>query len=503
MEFLLQFLIVSFPLIFLLYLLPKIIKNNSRLYAPGPFALPFIGNLHQIDYKSLHTSLWNISKSYGPIVSLRIGFMPAIVVSSASVAKDVLKTQDMIFCSRPPLLALQKFSYNGIDVALSSYNKNWSEMRKIITIHLLNQKRVQSLRYIREDEVLRTMNKIHGLALSSNRVNLSELLQSATNNVMIRMSFGKRYEDGHEHKKILRLLDDLQGMITDFFITDCWPGLPFAGLIDKLTGKMGRLDKCFQNLDMFYQELIEEHLKPQNMKSNEEDHDIIDVLIQHMKNPDLNTLELTYNHIKAIILDILAAGTDTSAATLTWGMTTLIKHPEVMKKAQEEVRSVVGKNNKVVEDDLRKLTYLKAVIKEVMRLYPPTPLIPRETLKETILHGYKIESKTLVYINTWAIGRDPESWKDPEESLPERFLGSDIDFKGNNFELVPFGAGRRICPGMSVGVMVIELFLANLLYLFDWSLPDDMTSEDIDFETKPGLTMHKKNALNLLACVHH
>ncbi|KAJ0436670.1 putative cytochrome P450 [Helianthus annuus] len=200
--------------------------------------------------------------------------------------------------------------------------------------------------------------------------------------------------------------------------------------------------------------------------------------------------------------DVLVAGTDTSAATVVWAMTSLIKNPKIMKKTQEEMRVVIGKKGIIEEDDLPKLMYLKAVIKETMRLHPPTPLlVPRETRKDTIIHGYKIKQNTIVYVNAWAIGRDPKSWESPEEFLPERFLGSDIDFKGNDFELIPFGAGRRICPGMSIGVFMVELILANLLYLFDWGLPDGMVKEDIDYDAMSGITMHKRNELCLLARV--
>ncbi|KAJ9567571.1 hypothetical protein OSB04_003537 [Centaurea solstitialis] len=502
---LLQFLLISLLLLSLLYLLPKIIKYRSSFsIPPGPVGLPFIGNLHQINPSSLHTSLWQLSKSYGPIIFLNFGFIPCVVVSSASLAKEVLRTQDVAFCSRPSFITQRKLSYNGLDVAFAPYNEYWREMKKIITIHLLSAKRIRSSRNIREDEVSHSMKKIHGMALSSKQVNLSEISMSVMNTILMRVAFGKRYEeDGHERRRILRLLGELQAMVTSFFVSDIWPGLPFVGLIDKLMGNKDRLDKCFQDLDLFYQEQIDEHLDPKNSKPDEEEQDIIDILIQLKKDQVLIPFELTFDHIKAMIADVLVGGTDASTATVVWAMTALVKNPKVMKKAQEEVRSVVGKKDHIDEDDLPKLTYLKAVIKEIMRLYPPSPLlVPRETKKDAILHGYQIKQKTLVYVNAFAIGRDPESWENPEEFLPERFLASDVDFRGNDFKLIPFGAGRRICPGISMGVITVELLLANLLYLFDWGLPDGMKKEDIDFEAMPGLTMHKKNELCLLAQIY-
>nr|XP_043616609.1 cytochrome P450 83B1-like [Erigeron canadensis] len=501
MEFLLQFLlVVSLPILSLLYLtlFTKSKSISSRL--PGPHGLPFIGNMHQIDNSSLHTSLWNLSKSYGPIVFLRLGFVPAMVVSSANLAKEIFKTQDQSFCSRPLLHGLQKVTYNGLDVAASPYNKNWKEMRKIFTVYLFSPKRLLSSRHIREDEVSRAMNKIRRLASSSKHVNISEITHTVMSTIVTRMGFGKRYEDGNESKEILRMLDEVQATVTNYIFSDIWPGLPFVRLVDRLMGKFRRLDKIFRELDSFYNELIDEHLDPRNQKSKEEDQDLIDILIQLKKDQVLHPFELTNDHIKAMLTDILVAGTDNSAATMVWAMTGLVKNPRVMKKAQEEVRNVVGKKGVVDEDDLPKLAYLKAVVKEGMRLFPAAPLLlARETIKDTIIQGYKVKKKTLVYVNALAVGRDPASWENPEEFLPERFLSNDIGYKGGDFELIPFGGGRRICPGITMGVTEVELLLANLVYMWDWALPDGINKEDIDSSVMPGFTLNNKNDLCLLA----
>ncbi|KAL8211538.1 hypothetical protein R6Q57_005975 [Mikania cordata] len=490
-----------------LFLLPKIIKNKSNFNPPGPLGLPFIGNLHQIDQSSLHTSLWNLTKTYGPIMSLRFGFNSVVVISSASLAKEVMKTQDLNFCDRPSVIGQQKLAYGGIDIAFSPFNEHWRDMRKIFVLHLFSPKRVQSFRRIREHEVSSMLKSIRDSALSNEVVNLSELMKNVTNNVMMRLSFGDRYQDVCEKTKVYQLLDELQEHFVDLHVSDVWPGLPFAGLVDRLTGKMNRLEKCFEDLDSFYQQLIDEHLiinnqkhKPCDENEDKDEDSVIDVLLQLGKD---KVFSCTHDHIKAMLMNVLVGGTDTSAVTVVWAMGSLVKSPEAMKKAQEEVRNVIGNNGKLDEDDhLPKLTYLKAVIKETMRLYPPAPLLlPRETRKDVVLQGYNIKQKTFVYVNAWAIGRDPKSWNNPEEFLPERFLdGScDIDFKGNDFELIPFGSGRRICPGLSAGVLMVEVLLANLLYLFDWGLPKGVTKDDIDSDAKPGIAMHKRNELCMLA----
>jgi cytochrome P450 len=179
-------------------------------------------------------------------------------------------------------------------------------------------------------------------------------------------------------------------------------------------------------------------------------------------------------------------------------MTFLMKNPKAMRKAQEEVRNLFGNKGFVDEDDVQQLPYLKAVVKETMRLQPTAPLlIPRETTKECCVGGYEIPAKTLVYVSAWAVGRDPEAWENPYEFNPDRFLGSSIDLKGNDFELIPFGAGRRICPGIFIALATVELSLANLLHKFDWEMPSGVEDIDMD-DVLPGLVPHMRDALCLV-----
>ncbi|KAK3019808.1 hypothetical protein RJ639_004801 [Escallonia herrerae] len=484
--------------VFLLFFVPKWRKSKGIRHPPGPPGLPFIGNLHQLDNSDLQRYLWQLSKKYGPIMSLRLGFVPALVISSAKMAKEVLKTHDLAFCSRPALFGQQKLSYNGLDVALSPYNDYWREMRKICTLHLFSSRRVQSARPIREDEVSRMIQNISQLANSGRLTNLSETLMTLTSTIICRVAFGRRYDgEGHESRRFHKLLHECEAVMASFYVSDYFP---LMGWFDKLTGMCARLEKNFEGMDLFYQELIDEHRNPDRPESMQDD--FIDILL-HLEKDGLSSIHLTSNHIKALLMNILLGGTDTSASAVVWTMMELVKHPAVMKKAQEEVRKLIGNRGKVDEDDPQNLPYLKAVIKEGLRLHPPAPLlVPRETIDRCVIEGYEIKPKTLVYVNAWAVGRDPESWENPEEYVPERFLDSSIDFKGQDFQLIPFGAGRRGCPGVLIGITTVELVLSNLLYSFDWELPDGMKIEDIDEAPMPGITVHKKNALCLLARVY-
>ncbi|GFQ03007.1 cytochrome p450 83b1 [Phtheirospermum japonicum] len=436
---------LTFPLIILFIFHAHRKKLQNSKYPPGPPGIPFIGNLHQFDTSTPHIYLWQLSKKYGPLMSMKLGSVPLLVVSSPEIAKEVLKTNDLAFSSRPRILGQVKLSYNRLDIAFAPYSESWRELRKICVVHLLSNKQVHSFRPIREDEVFRMIRNISDRAV----VDLSATMLSLTSTLICKVAFGKT------------------------------------------------LDKVCRDYDELYQEIIDEHLDPSCAKKVNPDN-ILDLLIQ-LKEDKSCSINLTWDHVKAILMNIFIAGTDTGAATVVWTMTALMKNPTAMNKLQKHIRELIGEKGKVNEDDLPNLPYLKAVIKESLRLYPPAPLLlPRETLEKCNINGYTIQPKTLVYVNAWAIARDPEYWENPNEFQPERFLNNNVDIVGQDFQVIPFGSGRRGCPGISMGLATVEIALANLVYAFDWEMPPGMSREDIDTEVSPGLTMHKKNPLCLV-----
>lgn len=202
--------------------------------------------------------------------------------------------------------------------------------------------------------------------------------------------------------------------------------------------------------------------------------------------------------------DIFSAGSETTSTALEWAMSELMKNPEKMKKAQDEVRKIYHGYGSVKESRLKELKYLQAVIKETLRLHPPVPLlIPRENSEKCEINGYEIPAKSRVIVNAWAIGRDSRYWPDdPEKFNPDQFLidFSALDFdhyQGKDLKYIPFGAGRRMCPGISFGMVSVELILAQLLFHFDWKLPDGLRSEELDMTELFALSVRRKNDLCL------
>ncbi|KAA0055280.1 cytochrome P450 71A1-like [Cucumis melo var. makuwa] len=473
------------PLILLL--IPYLKSKPNKNLPPSPPKLPIIGNLHQLG-RNPHLCFRRLSQKFGPIFLLQLGQIPTLVVSSPKIAKQVFKTHDLAFSSRPFLFSAQHIFYNCTDIVFSPYGSYWRQVRKICILQLLSARRVQSFSLIRQQEVARLVDRI---SHSKDRVNLSSLLGLYANDVLCRAALGREFSAGGEYHLhgFQKLLEEYQILLGGFCIGDLFPSLAF---LSNFTGMKSRLVRTANGFDKLFDQVIAEHLDPEREKL-EESQDLVDILLEIQKNGSDDKIPLTMDNVKAIILDMFAAGTDTTFIALDWGMTELITHPNAMKRAQSEIRRVVGDRRNVTESDLLEMPYLKAVVKEVLRLHPPAPvLVPRETTEDVRIEGYDIPAKTRVFVNAWGIGRDPESWKDPETFEPERFLGSEVDYGGLDFEFIPFGAGRRICPGITMGIATIELALAQILHSFDWELPNGIEAKDLDMTEVFGITMHRK-----------
>ncbi|XP_058102164.1 cytochrome P450 71A1-like isoform X2 [Magnolia sinica] len=480
----LPILLMILPLLLLLHVFPK--KKPTR-FPPSPPQLPIIGNLHQLGDFSYHT-FWQLSKKYGPLMYLRLGSLPTLVISSSKLARDVMKTQDLDFCNRPLFVSYKKLSYNFLELIFTPYGEYYRDMRKIFNNELLSIKKVQSFGFIRADEVAQMIELISRSASSSTPVNLTELMLSLTSTIISRAAFGKSYRGGAK-TNFHGVFEEAQALFAAFFYADY---IPWLGWIDVVSGQRARLEKSFQDMDMFYNQVIDEHLDPERVKQEQED--LVDVLIRVQKDH-----HLTRDHIKALLMDIFIAGTDTGVATVVWAMTELIRKPSVMKKVQHKIRRIIGNRGKVEEDDLHQLNYFQLVVKEIFRMHPAAPmLVPRETTRQCRLDGYDVAPKTLVFINALAIGQEPETWENPGEFWPRRFTDSPIDYEGNGFQFIPFEGGWRICLGMHFGVVTVEISLANLLYSFNWELPSGMNKEDIDMSELPCITTHKKSPLFLV-----
>ncbi|KAL1195938.1 Cytochrome P450 71B7 [Cardamine amara subsp. amara] len=471
---------------------------------PSPQKLPIIGNLHNLNGLP-HTCFRNLSQKFGPVMLLRFGFVPVVVISSKEGAEEALKTHDLECCSRPETVATRMISYNFKDIGFAPYGEEWKALRKLVVMELLNVKKFKSFRSIREEENNLMVKKLMESALTRSPVNLKKTLFTLIASSICKLAFGiniHKCEFIDEHN-VEELVHKFELLIDGIAFSDFFPGVGW--LMDRISGQNKTLNNVFSELDIFFQNVLDDHLKPGRIVS--ESPDVVDVMVDLMKKQekDEDSFKLTTDHLKGIISDIFLAGVNTSAVTLSWAMTELIRNPRVMKKVQDEIRTKLGDNKEIItEDDLTKLHYFKLVVKETFRLHPAAPLLlPRETMSQVKIQGYDIPAKTQMIINIYSIARDPKLWTNPDEFNPERFLDNVIDYKGLNFELLPFGSGRRICPGMMMGITNVELGLLNLLYFFDWGLPEGKTMKDIDLEETGSIIISKKTTLELVPFLHY
>ncbi|WZZ53918.1 hypothetical protein YC2023_054025 [Brassica napus] len=489
------FLVLVFTLVSSNFL--KKITNSKFNLPPSPSSLPVIGNLHHLAGLP-HRCFHNLSMKYGPVMLLRLGLVPVVVISSSEAAEAVLKTHDLECCSRPKTVGTGKFTYGFKDIALSEYGAYWREMRKLAVIELFSLKRVQSFRYIREEEVGLVVKKVSESALRQSPLDLSKTIFSLTASIICRVALGQNFnEDGFviDQERIEELVTEAAEAIGTFNFSDFFPGA-LGRFLDWFFQRYKKMNKVFEELDAFYQHVIDDHLKLEGRK----DPDIVSLLLDLIhKQGNEDSFKLNIDNIKAILMDLFLAGVDTSAVTMIWAMSELVRNPRAMKKAQETIRTTLGDKKEIItEDDLGKVDFLTLIIKETFRLHPALPFIlPRETMSHVKIQGYDIPPKTQIQINVWTIGRDPERWTDPGDFIPERFIDSSVDFRGQHFELLPFGSGRRMCPAMPMGVATVELGLMNLLYFFDWALPDEMNFGDIDMEETGNISIVKKVPLQL------
>jgi cytochrome P450 len=466
-------------------------KKKKRL-PPGPRGFPIFGSLHMLG-EFPHRDLHELAKQHGPIMHIRLGLVPNIVVSSPQAAELFLKTHDLVFASRPPYEAAKHISYNQTNMAFAKYGSYWRNVRKMCTLELLSNLKINSFRAMRKEEIDLFTDFIREAARDRVAVDLSAKVSSLSADMSCRMVFGKKFEDSEFDERGFR------DVIHEGMKLSATPNLgnyiPQIAKFDLqgLTKKMKKVSKVFDN---FFEKIIDDHIQCGDKNNNgEKTKDFVDVMLGFMGSQESEYL-IQRSNIKAIILDMLSASIDTASTTVDWALAELIKNPNIMKKVQKELETKVGMERMVEESDLESLDYLNMVVKETLRLHPAAPLLlPHAAMEDCTINGFHIPKNAHIVINAWAISRDPHAWVEPEKFVPERFLGSDVDVRGHDFQLIPFGSGRRGCPGIQLGLTVVRLVLAQLVHCFDWELPNGMSPAELDMREEFGITVPRAKHL--------
>ncbi|KAL7188694.1 hypothetical protein ACSBR1_038538 [Camellia fascicularis] len=460
-------------------------KNNPRPpLPPGPHTLPLVGNLLSLD-PEFHTYITTLAKTYGPILTLWLGQKLTIVVSSPAIAREMLKDHDATFANRDVSVAAKQSAYGVGDVAWSHYCSEWRMLRKLALRGMLSNTRLDSVYSLRRGEVRRTIGYIFRNRVGS-PVNISDQIFLILFNVVTNMLWGCSIE-GEDRVSIG--FDGMIRLLGKPNISDFYPGLArfdLQGIEKKMRGVMKRVDEIF---DM----MIDQRMKRDGEGGEKESKDFLQFLLEHKDGGGEAKTPLTMAQVKAMLMDMVVGGTDTTINSVEAAMAEMMNKPQVMQKLQLELDTIVGKDHIVEESHIPKLPYLYAIMKETLRLHPILPLLMPHSPSETCtIGGYTIPKGTRILFNVWAIHRDPLIWENPLEFDPERFLNGKWDYNGNDFAYFPFGSGRRICPGISMAERVFMFSIASLVHSFEWKLPE---GEKLDLTESFGIVLKKKISL--------
>ncbi|KAJ4824624.1 hypothetical protein Tsubulata_029172 [Turnera subulata] len=465
--------------------------RNAKL-PPGPARLPVIGNLLDLGHKP-HKSMARLAKIHGPLMSIKIGQVTTIVISSATLAKEVLQKYDSVLSDRQVPDAIRVLDHHEFGIGFLPVGPLWRNLKKICNSHIFTTQKLDANQELRCKKVQELLADVQEHRVAGKAVYISQAVFKAIFNAMSNTFFSLDLIDsssGTSHKEVMRGMMDEIGKpnLANFF--------PILRYFD-LQGIRRRMESHVAKLFDLFDRIINERLQSRKMEGHVPKNDMLETLlsIREENNSDM----MDNKGIKHLFMELIIAGTDTTTSTIEWAMAELLRNPWTLRKAREELDQTVGRGNMVQESDIARLPYLQAIIKESLRLHPSAPLLlPREAREEVELCGFTIPKGAQILVNAWAIGRDPSIWDDPESFVPERFLGSNIGVNGQNFEFIPFGSGRRVCLGLPLATRMLHLMLGSLINSFDWRLEDGVTPEKMDMEDRFGLTLEKAEPLRAI-----
>ncbi|CAM8925002.1 unnamed protein product [Rhodiola kirilowii] len=475
-------------------------RRHRHNLPPGPPGVPIFGNLFDLG-SAPHEELTKMKDKYGDVLWLNLGAVSTMVIQSASAAAEFFKNHDATFAERSITDVMRAHDYCKGSVALAPYGPFWRVLRRLITMEMIVTRRVNDTVGVRRrcvDDMLRWIEE-EATKVDSG-LQLSKFVFLMSFNMLGNLMLSRD------------LLDPKSGTGSDFFnsmnslmqwsgranVSDFFPVLRWFD-IQGLRRCMNRdLGKALAIASSFVQERVMEKRNIGGVVVHDNNKDFLDLLLEYQGTCSDDQATISEKEINIFILEIFMAGSETTSSTTEWAMTELLCNPTKLANLKSELDQVIG-HRLLQESDIESLPYLQAVVNETLRLHPPIPfLVPRRAMKDTNFMGYHIPQNTQVFVNTWAIGRDPKVWADPEKFDPERFIGSKVDYRGKNFEFIPFGAGRRMCAGVPLAHRVLHLVLGSLVHRFDWELESHVRPEAIDMRGTLGITMRKLEPLKVV-----
>ncbi|CAL5000699.1 unnamed protein product [Urochloa decumbens] len=475
-------------------------RVNNNL-PPGPTGFPLVGSLPSLD-PQLHAYFARLAGQYGPIFSIRLGSKLGVVVTSAPLAREVLRDHDLAFSGRDVPDAARSISYGGgQNIVWNPVGPTWRLLRRVCVREMLSPAGLDNVKALREREFRATLRHLHAQAVSGVPVDVGAQMFLNTMNVITSTLWGGNVGGGGEAERaaVGKEFRDLVAEITEMLgapnVSDFFPALARFDL----QGIRRKSDVLKDRFDQMFARIIEQRVV--KAAGEAPTPDFLEYMLRLEKEGGDGKAAFTMTNVKALLMDMVVGGTETTSNTVEWAMAELMRAPPLLAKVREELDAVVGRDALVEEAHLPHLPYLHAVIKETLRLHPALPLmVPHCPDADATAGGYRVPAGTRVFVNVWAIMRDPKAWKDAEEFAPERFMpggaadgeGRKLDFTGGEMEYLPFGSGRRICAGIAMADRMTAYSLAMLVQAFDWELP---AGARLDMEEKFAIVMKKATPL--------
>ncbi|XP_074309068.1 cytochrome P450 89A2-like [Silene latifolia] len=476
----------------LLFSKPK--SNQNSKLPPGPRTVPIISTILWLRKSTieLESSLRKIRSKFGPIVTIRMASRPFIFVCSQELAHEALVQNGAIFADRPNALPTTKIlTSNQHNITSGGYGPTWRILRRNLTSQILHPARAKDFSHGRR-WVLHTLlrNLSADSACDGATVKVANHFHHAMFCLLVYMCFGQKLEES-EISDIEALQHRYLTSLSRFQILNVWP---FATKILLRS----RWNELF-DLRRRQEQVLIPHIRARKHQATEDVSSYVDSLMTlELSENDNTKRKLTEQEMVTACSEFFNAGTDTTATSLQWIMANIVKYPNIQTAIFEEIKVLIEEKAEVEEDDLPKLPYLKAVVLEGLRRHPPAHfLLPHAVTQETELGGYTVPRNAIVNFTVAEMGRDPDVWEDPMEFRPERFLmgQEELDVTGNReIKMMPFGAGRRICPGIYLAMLHLEYYVANLVWKFEWKVGDGY---DVDLAEKEEFTTVMKHPLQV------
>ncbi|KAL6644401.1 hypothetical protein ACP70R_016009 [Stipagrostis hirtigluma subsp. patula] len=469
--------------------------RRGRGLPPGPAGLPLVGSLLSLD-PELHVYFARLAARYGPIFSIRLGSKLGVVVTSPALAREVLREQDLVFANRDVPDAARSISYGGgQNIVWNPVGPTWRLLRRVCVREMLGPAGLENVHELRRREFRATLRHLRGAA--GTPVDVGAQMFLTVMNVITGTLWGGSVGDESERAAVGKDFRHLVAEITDMLgapnVSDFFPAL--APL--DLQGIRRKSDVLKERFNQMFARIIEQRVKAGGEAPAP---DFLEYMLKLEKEGGDGKTPFTMTNVKALLMDMVVGGTETTSNTVEWAMAELMQRPRILEKVREELDAVVGRDAVVEETHLPQLHYLQAVIKETLRLHPALPLmVPHCPNADATVGGYRVPAGCRVFVNVWGIQRDPAVWKDPLEFVPERFLAGagagdrqKWDFTGSEMEYIPFGSGRRICAGIAMAERMTGYSLAMLLQAFDWELP---AGAKLDLAERFAIVMKKATPL--------